>query len=164
MKLRERTGAVEGAGADRHSRARSQSRPHLSFHQAGTGRYRHGCPRGRQGKGSRGRGHPAASRFKELQPSCAGPRRAGDPLQRARHAAHQPPQGGERVRQHVEHRGFSRGGNHDGRNGMGHAREVGPSIRLPALHGPAQPDLPCPHGDEHVGALLGALRDPSWAW
>jgi homospermidine synthase len=41
-------------------------------------------------------------------------------LQRARHADHRSAQGGERVRQHMERRGLPRGGDHDGRDGLGH--------------------------------------------
>ena len=100
----------------------------------------------------------AAGTFNRLAQTLG---RQGDPLQRARHADHRPAQGGRRVRQHLEHRGLPRGRHDHGGNGLGHAREGAAAARLPAQGRPAQPDLPGPHGHQHLGALLGAqLQHP----
>jgi len=81
--------------------------------------------------------------------------------QRARHADHRPPQGGGRVRQHLEHRGLPRRGHDDGRDGVGHPREMAAAARLPPQTGPEEPDLPRPHGHQHLGPILGSqLQHP----
>ena len=63
----------------------------------------------------------ASRRSPGVQPSGPAAWRQGDSLQRTRYADHGSPQGGRRVREHLERRGLSRGRNDDGRDGLGHA-------------------------------------------
>ena len=90
-----------------------------------------------------------------VQPARAGPRRESDPLQRVGHASDRPAQGGRRIRQHLEHRGFSRGGDDHGGVGLGHAREGIAPRGLRTRGRPEEPNLPRADGHEHLGPLLG---------
>ena len=93
-----------------------------------------------------------------LRPPGPADRRQGDPHQRARHAGDRSAQGGQRVRQHLEHRGLSRGRHRAGRDGLGHARAPAAAGRPRPQPRARQPDLPGAHGHQDVGALLGAQR------
>ncbi len=100
----------------------------------------------------------------EIQPPGDEARREGDPLQRARHADHRPAEAGGRVRQHLERRRFPRGRHDHRRDGLGHAREGIAAAGLRAHRRPAQPDLPRPHGHQHLGDAPGCRTIASTAW